>query len=135
MGTGRNNQFYLTLPSNSSMAYYPNNTAANYITHLSSSIALHEGEWEVALVEAHYPNSFLTVSNDAIIYIHMSDVSQAGADGLVPSTAVKLSALKVQPGVYRDIQHLLKEINSIDELRNYGAFTYDQESRLVTITT
>ena len=44
------NRFYMTLPSNSSMQYYPDNTAARYTTKLTSPIEL-EGDWEVGLVE------------------------------------------------------------------------------------
>src|SRR5436190_8863099 len=70
-------QFYVTLPSNSSMKYYPNNTTSNFITHLSSEINVSDGaQWEVALVEAHYPNSFLTVGNDAII-VSAADVADS----------------------------------------------------------
>ena len=39
------NPFNLTLPSNSSMNYYPNNTLANYVTNLPYSFDL-PGEWE-----------------------------------------------------------------------------------------
>src|SRR5436190_9450583 len=81
-------QFYVTLPSNSSMKYYPNNTTSNFITHLSSEINVSDGaQWEVALVEAHYPNSFLTVGNDAIIYIYFENNepvdTAAVADGML----------------------------------------------------
>ena len=47
-------RFYLTLPSNSSMDYYPHNTVAQYTTKLNSSIEL-DGEWEVGLVEISFP--------------------------------------------------------------------------------
>ena len=47
-------QFYLTLPSNSSMRYYPNNTVAHFTTKLPKFIDL-EGEWEVALTELIHP--------------------------------------------------------------------------------
>ncbi len=43
-------QFYLTLPSNSSMAYFPNNTVANL--RLAETIVL-PGQWEVALAGLH----------------------------------------------------------------------------------
>ena len=45
-----NDQFYLTLPSNSSFTNYPKNTLAEYTTQLPRPIQL-DGEWEVALVE------------------------------------------------------------------------------------
>lgn len=49
--------FYVTLPSNSSFEYFPDNTASNFRTHLRRPIDL-EGDWEVGLVEFHYPNSW-----------------------------------------------------------------------------
>src|SRR5436190_14286888 len=77
-------QFYVTLPSNSSMQYYPNNTTSNFITHLSSAINVSDGaQWELALVEAHYPNSFLTVGNDALIYIYLENNDQPVTDSML----------------------------------------------------
>src|SRR5436190_16419126 len=79
-------QFYVTLPSNSSMKYYPNNTTSNFITHLSSAINVSDGaQWEVALVEAHYPNSFLTVGNDAMIYIYLENNEQVDVAAVADS--------------------------------------------------
>ena len=46
--------FYVTLPSNASMDFYPNNTVAKYTTKLANRIEL-DGEWEVGLVELMYP--------------------------------------------------------------------------------
>jgi len=40
--------FYMTLPSNSSMNYYPQNTVAQYTTKLNGQIEL-DSEWEVGL--------------------------------------------------------------------------------------
>ena len=47
-------RFYLTLPSNSSMDYYPQNTVAQYTTKLNTSIEL-DGDWEVGLTEISFP--------------------------------------------------------------------------------
>jgi hypothetical protein len=46
--------WYLTLPSNSSMKYYKDNTAAKYTTKIPDNIDLN-GDWEVALTEIMYP--------------------------------------------------------------------------------
>lgn len=51
-------QFYLTLPSNSSMHMFPHNKTSSYVTHLSSPVELDE-EYEVALVEMSFPLTFL----------------------------------------------------------------------------
>ncbi len=53
-------QFYLTLPSNSSMAYFPNNTVANFRVRLAETIVL-PGQWEVALAGLHYPHTWTTL--------------------------------------------------------------------------
>ena len=45
--------FYMTLPSNSSMNYYPENTVTKYKTHLAQPVSL-EGDWEVGLFEFEY---------------------------------------------------------------------------------
>ncbi len=42
--------FYVTLPSNSSFEYYPENALNNYTTKLHSTLRL-EGNYEVGLVE------------------------------------------------------------------------------------
>ena len=53
-------RFYLTLPSNSSMDYYPQNTVAQYTTKLNSTIEL-DGDWEVGLTEISFPFSIENV--------------------------------------------------------------------------
>jgi len=47
-------RFYFTLPSNSSMNYYPSNTVARYTTKLPQVTEL-DGDWEVALTEISIP--------------------------------------------------------------------------------
>ena len=49
--------FYLTLPSNSSMQFYPDNTVTHYTTRLSNAISL-SGDWEVGLVEIQYQHTW-----------------------------------------------------------------------------
>jgi len=50
------NQFYIRLPSDSSMNTYPNNTVAHFNTKLAERIHLDE-QFEVALTEFIYPNN------------------------------------------------------------------------------
>jgi len=47
-------RFYMTLPSNSSMDYYPQNSVAHYTTKLNGQIEL-DGEWEVGQTEISFP--------------------------------------------------------------------------------
>ena len=52
--------FYLTLPSNSSMDYYPENTVARYTTKLANTIEL-ECNWEVGLLEMSTPVELVNI--------------------------------------------------------------------------
>ena len=56
-------EFYLTLPSNSSMKYYPENTLTSFTTRLPNSIRL-EGDWDVGLVEIQYPHNWYNIPED-----------------------------------------------------------------------
>ena len=48
--------FYLTLPSNSSLAIFPDNKTTSYRVKLPQTIDL-EGNWEVGLYSVSYPNT------------------------------------------------------------------------------
>jgi len=56
-------RYYLTLPSNSSMKYYPENTVAQFTTKLSNVIEL-EGDWEVGLAKISVPSRVENAYND-----------------------------------------------------------------------
>ena len=60
-------RFALTLPSNSSADYYPNNTVAKYVTKLPEKIEL-DGEWEVGLAEISFPSAVENVISDRCYY-------------------------------------------------------------------
>ncbi|GBM05503.1 hypothetical protein AVEN_94786-1 [Araneus ventricosus] len=53
-------EFYITLPSNTNMDYFPNNTQSSYRTKLSSPLIL-RGEWEIALCEICIPRSWFNI--------------------------------------------------------------------------
>jgi len=55
-------QFYLTLPSDSSSKYYPENTTACFKTKLSNRIDL-DGDYEVGLAQFIYPHSWFNFNN------------------------------------------------------------------------
>lgn len=56
------NMFYLTLPSNSSMNFFPDNTVAHFKTKLPSEINL-QGDWELGLAEISYPHTWQNIKN------------------------------------------------------------------------
>ena len=57
--------FYLTLPSNSSINYFPNNTLTHYTTKLLKIMDL-DGAWEIGLAEIQYPHSWYNVKNNEV---------------------------------------------------------------------
>jgi len=50
--------FYVTLPSDSSGFYYPANTIANFRTKLATPLELQHNKWEVGLVEISYSKGY-----------------------------------------------------------------------------
>ena len=65
-----NNSFYVTLPSNSSMNYYPNNTLTHYTTKLKLPLELNT-KYEVALTEIIYPFNFKYRKDGSIIFYNL----------------------------------------------------------------
>ena len=62
--------FYLTLPSNSSMNYFPNNALTYYATKLLKITDL-DGAWEIGLAEKQCPHSWYSVkNNEAWLKVH-----------------------------------------------------------------
>lgn len=52
----------MTLPSNSSMAFHPNNTVAKFTTALAQAVEL-TGDWEVALSEICIPANWYNITS------------------------------------------------------------------------
>jgi hypothetical protein len=56
-------EFYMTLLSNSSMDFFPDNKTGNFTVQLPKPMIL-EGQWKMALTECHYQYNFLNVSKN-----------------------------------------------------------------------
>ena len=61
--------FYLTLPSNSSLKYYPDNNASHFITKLPQTQDLN-GEYEVGLAEIQFSNNYLNVRESHVHFTY-----------------------------------------------------------------
>ena len=55
-----NEQFYLVLPSNSSLNIFQENKTSSYKVQLPYPLKLGITKWEVALPEVQFPNNFCT---------------------------------------------------------------------------
>lgn len=91
--------FYLVLPSNSSMSYFPDNTTTCFTTQLSREIRL-IGEWMVGLAEIHIPC--------AIVHLQRSEANFtfnliAGSKGIT---------YRLPRGIYEKIDQLANVINN-----------------------
>ena len=86
-------EFYVTLPSNSSMRYFPDNKTSNFLTKLPRTLRL-DGEWEVDLAEIDYPHTWYNIregKNSVEIY--------------VPEQ--RRQKISIQPGYYEKVQDVI----------------------------
>ena len=105
--------FYVVLPSNSSMNIYPENTTTRYMTYLPQQIHL-TGEWEVALTEVHIPLTFQHLKPDD------EEVKVVFFQNLEINYIRYLS-----PGVYKELDSLIHELNSLDPINTHLKFSID----------
>ena len=113
--------FYVTLPSNSSVQYFPDNKTSNSVTKLPRTLQL-DRECEVGLAEINYPHTWYNIregKNSVEIYI----------------PGQWLQEITMQPGYCEKVQ------NVIDALLKAGlanrtdvVVPYDDTSKTVTVT-
>jgi hypothetical protein len=104
--------FYLTLPSNSSMNVFPENTAAKYVTKLHHTLEF-SGKWVVGLVEIIFPMSFYNIRPG---YNTLQIFKKAPLEGRALQNELhddeEYDYLIVPPGNYPSIQYLTEFINN-----------------------
>lgn len=122
------------------MTYYPDNTVSNYTTHLPTTVRLSNGEWEVAIVEAHYPWSFLTVGEDASITVDFSlpelkvvEDEEGDTVMVAESGPLRTDDIKVEPGYYKDVEELVEGINATRKVSSHATFLYDKTTGTVSV--
>jgi hypothetical protein len=87
-------QFYVTLPSNSSFDFYGKQPMSNYKTRLAKSLQLDVTEWEVGLAEFIYPITWNNVKDATFDYRKLDGGVWKEVDCAVPD------------GRYHSCQHL-----------------------------
>ncbi|GFU86513.1 uncharacterized protein TNCV_4479491 [Trichonephila clavipes] len=93
--------FYVTLPSDSSMHFFPENKISHFKTQLPSPVCL-KGEWEVGLSEIIYPHSWLNVNETNNYFLY-----KAG-DGNISSTVKRT----IDVGCYETIFYVYSDLIS-----------------------
>lgn len=97
--------FYVTLPSDSSMKYYPNNTVTRFRTQLASNLSL-PGSWEVGMAEVAYPHSWFNVGGGCSIRLRKGNL---------------MKAISLDEGYYKNVDRVIKELQLPPE---YGVDLY-----------
>ena len=116
-------QFYITLPSDSSMNVFPNNTVAHFKTKLAERVHL-EGKYEVALTEFIYPNSWINFGDGMIIYRDTPNRMKG------PSRNTEINR-----GYLANGADMVKKLNEVLQSRRVtgATFVYDEYTKTVGV--
>jgi len=138
--------FYLTLPSNSSQQFFPDNTMTDFATKLSSTIEL-TNEWEVGLAEIMFPRSWYTIPTKGLnIEVDYSKciVKVTDEDAIDPINCIIRIHLK--GGFFSSMDQLTHELNqttlkafsasrsSTNNVISPPVFSYKGSTRKISIT-
>ena len=125
--------FYLVLPSNSSLDFFPQNTLTEYTTCLPNTINL-TGDWEVGLVEIQYPHNWYNVpAEESCRTFRVRCQSADNENG--PQAAYDFM---IPAGYYHRVQTMLNQIEEkanhvLRSTNNAIHFKYDKISRKVSM--
>lgn len=109
--------FYVTLVSDSSKTFFPENKISHFFTQLPTPINLNSGEWEVGLVELIYPHTWYNVRSDNNHNVFGFDLG----DG-------EIVARKIPPGCYETIPDLIKAMY-VPSHKNKIEFKYNSVTK------
>ena len=115
--------FYLTLPSNSSIKYFPNNKAQHFTTQLPQEIDLN-GEWEIGLAEIQFTNTYINVGEGDVWLTYTTpsleyqkqkvplEINPIKAlSGRVIYTRPHTHRMEMRGGVYESNEAFVEELN------------------------
>ena len=114
------------------MEHYPENTMAEFTTRLSNIIDL-KGEWEVGLVEMHYPRTWHNISRNCNRQFTITAKSQINTDA-----AIRTEVFQISEGYYPNIESLFEEIQKqqrkcLNETDPRISFKYHTATRTLSI--
>ena len=114
--------FYLTLPSNSSSLYYPDNSQSNYTTQLAKELNNLDG-YEVALVEMNYAPYFATDLG----------VIQVNGEFFKSIYNIRNDTLEIQISIFSttDIVQLCEQMNN-ELIRNLIYYDFAYRSYIIS---
>ena len=115
--------FYLTLPSNSSKEYYPDNSASHYHVKLPQDLNL-TGEYEVGLSEIQFSNTYFTIREWDCYFNYLipekdseatpqKSSPQATASNQPDDSASTLVSVVIPGGLYEFNEHFTHTLNTL----------------------
>ena len=108
--------FFMTLVSNSSMNYYPDNKTSSFTVQLPEKITLNDS-WSVGVAEIHYNYNFFNVTsgnNQIIISFkpeNVNEISDPDPNNIVKAESAKTSNIVIEPGFYNSESDIMDMIN------------------------
>lgn len=137
MMTINENEFYITVQSDSSLQTYPDNKTSNFTVSLPRAINL-TGDWKVALVSASYPN---TIQNVPPYHDSLKLSLLKYAEGWPESRYLHLDVFIHLPiDYYSSVNEIVSLLNENTRLKMRGRdlgdlFVFDQETKKVKVNT
>lgn len=114
------NEFHVTLLSNSSMNYYPDNKTSDFTVHLSKEVNL-DGKWSVALSEITFPTMIHNVSSgNNGIFIYFKSIDDAANNELITWKPLRID---IPYASYKSVSELTRAINLA--VRQYTGYEFD----------
>lgn len=126
-------EFHLTLLSNSSMNYFPDNKTTSFSTQLPKNIHL-DGEWVVGLTEFQFPCSLESISERGnIVYIEKTLYTITSAKSTIHA-GTEWMKTKIPSGNYNTIESVLIALSLNKDLLDKVSFQMNQTSNKVNVT-
>ena len=122
MASTTGSSFYVTLPSNSSLEEYPDNTLSSFRVKMVQTVIL-EGDWEVGLVEMHYPQRWYNYLRSDVTSRIFYSINQGESWVDYP----------LESGYYDNIKHFLLALVP-DRFRENIEFGFNSVSQKVFVT-
>ena len=102
---------YLTLPSNSSLKFFPNNKPGHFTTKLPQTLTLGD-DYEVGLSEIQFRNHFQNITNDRVWfeYNQLGYVTRKNGKAEIETTSKRV---QVPNGLYETNADFVNELNAL----------------------
>jgi hypothetical protein len=121
--------FYITLPSDSSANYYPDNTIARFVTKLPERIRL-EGEYEMGFAEIIYPHTWYNVNNEDWVAAIGSGSNRMQTVGLYLPSGYYEGGSDIATVLNREFSRLVQDVKAeFSHRESMGRFSLSAEAR------